>query len=429
MSELETLAMMPHDARRQAILTRSPEAVRTDWNLWASAGQRPPPGAWRIWALIAGRGYGKTRAGAEWVRGLAEANEDVRIALVGATMADARDVMIEGESGLLAVSPAATRPRWEPARGRLSWRSGAQAFVFSGEAPERLRGPSHHYAWCDEFAKWAYPQDAWDNLQLTMRLGSAPRTMVTTTPRTIPALRNLIAAPGVIVTNGRSAENCFLPEAFADHIRATYGGTRFGRQELDGQMIEDIADALWTRPLIEASRTRIRPELVRVVVGVDPPAGRNGDACGIVVCGLDREGIGYVIEDASVAGRAPEDWARAVVQAAARHRADLVVAEANNGGDMVGAVLTAADAGLPLALVHATRGKAARAEPVATLYTRNRVRHLHAFPELEDELCGLVSGGTYEGPGRSPDRADACVWALTNLMLGPARALPRVRVV
>ncbi len=402
------------------------------WDAMARPGQRPPSGDWRTWLLMAGRGFGKTRAGAEWIAEQAAGNGKLRIALVAATMAEARAVMVEGESGILSVVAEGGRPDWRASLGQLVWKSGAQAFIYSGANPELLRGPQHHVAWCDEIAKWACPRETWDNLQFGLRLGAVPRVLVTTTPRPVPLLRALLSDGNVAVTRGSTRDNVHLPGAFLDAMVAQYAGTRLGRQELDGELIEDVEGALWTRDMIEACRVREAAELVRVVIGVDPPAGTvsgsGGDVCGIIVCGLGRDGIGYVIDDASVAVRAPQDWALAVAQAAARHGADRVVAEANNGGKMVETVLRAADSGLPVRLVHASRGKAARAEPVALLYAAGKVRHIGAFPALEDELCGLISGGGYEGPGRSPDRADACVWGLSEFMLGKVRAGPRVRL-
>jgi phage terminase large subunit-like protein len=394
-------------------------AMLHDWRFWADSRQLPPPGDWRVWLMLAGRGFGKTRAGAEWVRSVAEADGSARIALIGATIGDVRRVMIEGESGVLAVSPAATRPKWEPSRGRLAWRSGAQAFVYSGENPDALRGPQHSHAWGDELAKWAYPQASWDMLMMGLRMGAQPRAMVTTTPRPIALLRALRDAVDTVTVTGGTQHNRLLPPSFVAAMIADYGGTRLGRQELDGELIEDLAGALWTRAMIEACRVRALPPLMRVVVAVDPSASIGGDACGIVAVALGSDGLGYVLEDATVSGVGPEGWARAVAACAARHGADRVVAEKNNGGEMVKSVLIAADAGLPVRLVHASRGKVARAEPVAALYEGGRVRHLGAFPELEDELCGLIAGGGYEGPGRSPDRADALVWGLSELMVRP----------
>ena len=401
---------------------------------WLHPGQHPPPGDWRVWMMLAGRGFGKTFAGAHWVHERAtEGGRGTRIALVGATLSDVREVMIEGESGLLATAPTARRPVWLPTRGVLIWPNGATASVYSGESPDGLRGPQHDFAWCDELAKWPYPQDSWDNLMMGLRSGDQPQAIVTTTPRNIALIRALKVQEDVVVTGGGTADNGGLPRAFRRAMLRDYGGTRLGRQELDGELIEDVEGALWTRDMLEACRVRPEagrlPDLVRVVIGVDPPATATGDACGIIVAGLGRDGHCYVIEDASVARASPQVWAAAVAQAAARHHADRVVAEGNNGGDMVTSVLRAADAALPVVRVNAQHSKSARAEPVSLAYARGEVHHLGAFPALEDELCGMLAGGGYEGPGRSPDRADGCVWAVSEAMAGRGNAGPRVRVV
>jgi phage terminase large subunit-like protein len=397
------------------------EAMFAHWPSWARADQLAPADeAWRVWLMLAGRGFGKTRAGAEWVRGIAEADGAARIALVGATMAEARSVMVEGESGLLAIAPAGQRPVWEPSLRRLRWPGGAMATLFAATEPDGLRGPQHSHAWCDEIAKWPQAVTAWDILAMGLRLGERPRAVATTTPRPVPLVRSLVGREDVRVTRGRTVDNrAHLPPDYLAAMAESYGGTRFGRQELDGELIEEIEGALWSRDLIERCRMGEAPRLVRVVIGVDPPAGAGpgSDACGIVVVGLGSDECGFVIEDASVQGLSPEGWARAVASAAARHRADRVVAEANNGGAMVESVLRAVEAGLPVRLVHASRGKVARAEPVAALYEKGRVRHVGAFPALEDEMAGLLTGGGYAGPGRSPDRADALVWALSSLLL------------
>lgn len=390
---------------------------------WARSAQLPPDGEWRVWLIRAGRGFGKTRAGAEWVSAFARVTPGARIALVGATADDARRVMIDGASGLKAVARSAEPVRWNAGARELRFASGACAYTYSAEAPEGLRGPEHHAAWCDELAKWRRGGGAaWDNLAMGLRLGDWPRVLVTTTPRPTALMRRVLALPGLVDTRGRTRDNPHLPASFVAAVEAQYGGTRLGRQELDGEMIEDVQGALWSRKLIERCRTGKLPELVRVVVGVDPPAGTldgtGGDACGIVAIGKGRDEVAYVIEDASVAATSPEGWARAVAACAGRVGADRVVAEANQGGAMVGSLLLAADAGLPVTLVHASRGKAARAEPVSLLYERGKVRHAGVFAALEDELCGLVAGGGYQGPGRSPDRADALVWAVSALMLG-----------
>ncbi|MEZ0244648.1 MAG: DNA-packaging protein [Sphingomonas sp.] len=398
------------------------------WWQWSLTAQRSPPGDWRVWLIRAGRGFGKTRAGAEWVSELARRDPEARIALVGATLEDARAVMVDGVSGLRAVARRDEAVTWLRGRGELTFSSGARAFVYSAAAAEKLRGPEHNAAWCDELAKWPAGTGgaAWDNLMLGLRLGADPRTLVTTTPQQVALMQRVRAMPGTVETRGRTRDNPWLARSFVEAMTAEYGGTRKGRQELDGEMLEDAEGALWTREMIEGCRVAALPELVRVVVGVDPPASASGDACGIVAVGLGRDGCGYVIEDASVAGASPERWARAVAGCAARHRAERVVAEKNPGGEMVASVLRAADAGLPLRLVHASRGKSARAEPVALLYEAGKVKHVGAFPALEDELCGLLAGGGYAGPGSSPDRADALVWAMSELMLGK-RATARIR--
>lgn len=392
------------------------------WRAWAHGGQIAPPGDWRIWLIRAGRGFGKTRAGSEWMNEQARHMPDGRFALVGATLDEVRRVMIEGRSGLIATARADRRPVWRASGRELRFPSGAIAFAYSADSPEGLRGPEHHLAWCDELGKWGRGGEAaWDNLAMGLRLGERPRVLVTTTPRQTPLMRRVMALPGVIETRGRTRDNPHLPASFVAAMEAEYGGTRLGRQELDGELIDDVAGALWTRATIEACRGRKPRNVVRVVVGVDPPASADGDACGIVAVALDAADVGHVLEDASAAGLSPEGWAHAVAKCAARHGADKVVAEKNQGGDMVRSVLRAADVAMPVKLVHASRGKAARAEPVATLYEAGRVKHARRFPALEDELCGLTAGGGYEGPGRSPDRADALVWALTELMLGRRR--------
>ncbi len=398
------------------------------WICWAHAEQLPPAWHWRVWLLMAGRGFGKTRAGAEWVHHVAQ-TPGARIALVGASEEEVRRVMIEGSSGILNCAPIGGKPVWEPSRGTVTFPSGAQAFVYSAANPDSLRGPEHDYAWCDELAKWAKDEATWDNLRMGMRRGKRPQIVVTTTPKARPLIKKLLAAPTTAVTRGRTADNCHVPQRYIDDLNENYGGTKLGRQEMDGEMIEDIEGALWMRDMIEGCRVETVPDLRRIVVAVDPPASAGGDACGIVCVGLSADDVGYVIEDASVSGLSPEGWAGVVAEVAARHGADRVVAEANNGGDMVASVLRAADSGLPVKLVHASRGKVARAEPVAALYGRGRVRHVGAFAGLEEELCGLVVGGGYEGPGRSPDRADALVWAVTELMLGRRVAEPRCRLV
>ncbi len=429
----EQLIALPAAERLNRLrrLTRAQaELLRYKWDLWSRAEQRPPPGDWTTWLIMAGRGFGKTRAGAEWVRAAAR-DPDARIALVGASLGEVRAVMVEGDSGVLSVCPPGQLPVYEPSLRRLQWPSGAQATLYSAAEPEALRGPQHSHAWCDEIAKWDNAGEravrAWDNLMLGLRLGEHPRVLATTTPRAVPLLRRVRADPATVCVTGASEANRdHLPARFLDGIRRAYGSTALGRQELDGELLDDIDGALWTRALLEQCRTEMAPAAPRrTVVAVDPPASATGDACGIVVATLGADGLAYVLADASVEHASPERWARAVAHAAREWQADRVVAEANQGGAMVASVLRAADVSLPLKLVHASRGKVARAEPVAALYEAGRVRHAGVFARLEDELCGLMAGGTYAGPGRSPDRADALVWALTELMLGQ-RARPRI---
>jgi phage terminase large subunit-like protein len=413
-------------------------AVAQSWASWALDGQKPTRKDWRVWLIMAGRGFGKTRAGAEWVSVQARLNPGLRVALIGATAAEVEAVMVRGESGLMAVARAEEELLYYPTRGLVQFGNGALAFAYSGANPDKLRGPEHHIAWCDELAKWEKPDETWDNLILTLRAGEDPRVVVTTTPKPIALLERLREDPDTVVTGGRTRDNPHLPGAFVEGVTARYGGTRLGRQELDGELIEDVEGALWTRELVERclstahldfARRSARDErefFVRVVIGVDPPVKAGGDACGIVAVGLGADGIGYVLGDHTVSGLSPEGWARAVAAAAAAHGADRVVAEANQGGDMVESVLRAADCALPLRLVHATRGKVARAEPVAALFEAGRARFAGAFPELEDELCAISAGAGYQGPGRSPDRADAMVWAMHALMLAPKK-VPMVR--
>ncbi len=422
---LERLALLPRKERDRMLERMSDSEIRVFnewWERWAHDGQFWPDTDWRIWLIRAGRGFGKTRAGAEWVSQMARDVPGARFALVGATLEDARRVMVEGPSGLLAVAREGETLAWRATAGELVFESGARALVYSAEAPEKLRGPEHDFAWADELAKWSAGcgDAAWDNLMMGMRRGERPRVVVTTTPRPVKLMRRVMAIPRPALheTRGRTRDNIHLPRSFVEAMLAEYAGTGLGRQELDGEMIDDVAGALWPRALIERQRRAIEVPLVRVVVGVDPPAGTEGDACGIVAVGLGEDRQGYVLADASVAGLRPEGWAAAVADCAARFEAECVVAEKNQGGAMVESVLRAAETGLPIRLVHASRGKAARAEPVALLYEKGVVWHAGVFADLEAELAGLQASGGYEGPGRSPDRADALVWAVTELMLG-----------
>jgi predicted phage terminase large subunit-like protein len=381
------------------------------WPLNARPDQLAPTGDWSAWLVKAGRGWGKTRVGAEWVRSIA--TPGARIALIGPTAADVRDVMIEGESGILSVCEPWNLPTYEPSKRRLTWPSGAMATAYSAEEPDRLRGPQHTHAWADEAAAWARP-DTWDMLMMGLRLGEHPRVVVTTTPKMVPLMRSIQSMPGLIVTRGRTIDNASnLAPSFVTGLMARYEGTRLGRQELEGEDLDDNPDALWQREGIDACRVREAPELARVVVAIDPAATSkdSSDETGIVVAGLGADGRGYVLADRS--GRfKPDAWARRAVEAFHEHRADRIVAEGNQGGEMVAHVLTTVEQGLPIRIVHATRGKLTRAEPIAALYEQGRVSHVGSLPQLEDQLCTWTPGGS------SPDRLDALVWALTELMLG-----------
>jgi phage terminase large subunit-like protein len=404
---------------------------------WMTPGQAPPPGlpdgtAWRTWLIVGGRGFGKTRAGAEWVLARAcEGDRDTRIALVAGGIDEARRVMVEGPSGLLSCARAGDIADWTPSRRELRFGSGALASLYSGASGAMLRGPEHDFAWCDEVAKWADAEEAWDNLQLGLRRGLHSRAVVTTTPRAGSIVARLAAEPDCVVTGGGSGANPFLPRAYLRAIERRYAGTRRGAEELDGLILADVEGSLWPAALIAARRTdrdpgRLAESARRVVVGVDPPTSAGG-TCGIVVAAMlgdDSADVSWaVLEDASVGGASPEGWAAAVAAAAERWGADRVIAERNQGGDMVRSVLRAARAGLPVRLVHAARGKVARAEPVAALFENGQAVFAGRFPLLEAELTGLQAGGGYAGPptgsgGASPDRADAMVWALSELALG-----------
>jgi phage terminase large subunit-like protein len=427
------LAKAPRPVRERIIKQMCPNhalAIDVAFENWAHANQLPPSGeGWRTWLMMAGRGFGKTRAGAEWVSGLARSRPGVRIALVGASIADARSIMVEGVSGILAVAEMRKRRvRWEPSIGRLVWPNGSQAQIFSGDHPDGLRGPEHDFAWADELAKWRDAEEAWDNLQMSLRRGPRARALITTTPRPLRLLEKIQADQWTVTTKGRTDENINLDPGFVKVMLATYGGTRLGRQELEGKLDLEAEGSLWPRELLARCRFGGElPPLDRVVVGVDPPAGagERSDACGIVVAGSSG-GRFYVLADESVRGLRPEGWSSRVAMAADRWNAGLVVAEANNGGAMVESVLKAADSGLKVRLVHASRGKVARAEPIALMFENGRVVLAGGFSTLEDELAGMVAGGDYEGPGKSPDRADAMVWALTALS-ETRSGVPRVR--
>ncbi len=422
------LASLPEEERfvRLGALTDEQKAsLRWNWRFWAREEQLEPEGDWLTWLILAGRGFGKTRTLAETVRGWAcgstplQAGRYKRIALIAETAADARDVIVEGESGLLAVHPRDFRPMYEPSKRRITWPNGAIATLYNATEPDQLRGPQHDAAACDELAKWREADDTWSNLMLGLRLGDAPRCVVATTPRPITLLRKLIADAKTVTTRGRTADNAVnLAEPFLRTVEERYGGTRLGRQELNGEMLDDMPGALWKRSWLEEGR-RTKPEtLDRVVVAIDPAAsaGETADETGIVCAGVaqdpDKIRRGYVLEDCSVRG-SPEEWARAAVAAYDRWDADRIIAEANNGGEMIQTVIRTVRPGMFVELVHASRGKAVRAEPISALFEQGRVHLCGAFPELEDQLCSFTPW--IDRSKGSPDRADAMVWALSAL--------------
>jgi len=437
------LASAPQETRKAFLESLSEAALLAlPWlfEFWALDHQMPPGGDWRTWAVLGGRGAGKTRAGAEWVRAEVEGSRPAdpgrarHVALVGETYDQAREVMVFGESGILAVSPPDRRPRWEATRRRLIWPNGAVAQIFSASEPEALRGPQFDAAWADELAKWKRAEEAWDMLQFALRLGANPRQVVTTTPRNLSLLKRVLSNASTVSTHAPTEANrAFLADSFIDEVRARYAGTRLGRQELDGELLEEAEGALWTLSGIEAARIATAPPLSRIVVAIDPPVTGHdaSDECGIVVVGADTEGPVHhwqavVLEDASLRAAHPQGWAEAAIAAMERHGAERLIAEVNQGGDLVESVIRQIDPLIPFRAVRASRGKAARAEPVAALYEQGRVRHLPGLDALEDQMVRMTLRGN-AGRG-SPDRLDALVWALHELMILPAGRWLRPRL-
>lgn len=396
-------------------------SLADDWIAKARPSQLPPPGGWSVWLLMAGRGFGKTRAGIGWVRSKYLAGCG-RIALIGPTVADVRDVLIEGPSGILAASPNHDRPLFEPSKRRISWSNGAIATTYSADEPERLRGPEHDALYADELGSWKDPA-AWSNAMFGLRVGKNPQACVTTTPRPTKLLRELVAreGKGVVITRGRTVENeANLSPVFLSQIVGKYQGTRLGRQELDGELLTDVEGALWKQSDIDDTRIDAAklPELTRIVVAIDPAvkSTEGSDETGIVVAGIDAQKHGYVLADLS--GRyTPDEWARKAVKAYEDWKADRIIGEANNGGEMIETTLRSVSRNIPYRAVHASRGKTTRAEPVSALYEQKKIHHVGAFQELEDQLCAFTSGFDRNRSGYSPDRLDALVWALSELLV------------
>ena len=411
------------------------------FDFWAMPHQLPPEGTWRSWVILGGRGAGKTRAGAEWVRAQVEGSRPNdsgrcrRIALVGETLDQVREVMVFGDSGILACSPPDRRPEWHATRRMLNWPNGATAQAFSAHDPESLRGPQFDGAWVDELAKWKKGHDTWDMLQFALRLGDDPRVCVTTTPRNVGVLKDLLKLSSTVVTHAPTEANAAnLATSFLEEVRIRYAGSRLSRQELDGILVEDAEGALWTGALLEGARVSTLPEMDRIVVAIDPAttSSEGSDACGIMVVGAVTRGPvqdwqAFVLEDASTTGLGPFQWAGHALAAMRRWDADRLVVEVNQGGDMIEALVRQIDPLVPFRKLHASRSKAARAEPVAALYEQGRVFHHGDLGDLEDQMCAMTAQG-YAGKG-SPDRLDALVWALHELIIAPSAKWqqPRVR--
>jgi phage terminase large subunit-like protein len=420
------LLATPRAERVRLISQMSPEEAEEiyfDWSVWGRPDQQPPDGDWVYWLILAGRGAGKTRAGAETVRSWARSHPIVN--LIGATRDDAREIMVTGESGILAICSQDERPRYARASDRLEWPNGSVSQIFSAEEPDRLRGKQHMKLWLDELAAWRDP-DAFDQAMLGLRLGDRPQAVITTTPRPTKLIKQLASDKYAIVTRGTTFENArFLARAFLDRIAARFEGRAIGRQELYAEIVEDAPGALWTRALIERQRLPLDlspAEYAEIVVGVDPPArsGAKADECGIVVVARTAGGIVHVLADLTTQGETPGEWSARVVAAYRRFAANRVVAEINNGGEMVAEVLRQNDPNLPVRNVTATRGKFLRAEPVAAAYERGLVFHLGVFTKLEDQLCTLTPDFDSRAAGYSPDRADALVWEVADLISPPS---------
>ena len=414
----KALTALPRDVAERLIHT---------WEWWARPDQLPPSTDWFTWLLLGGRGNGKTRTINEWLLQRVRAGTARRIALIAKTPADIRDTVIEGESGLVTIAHPSERPLYEPSKRRLTWPNGAVALAFSAYEPDQLRGPQFDTAICDEVAAWKYPRLTWDNLMFGLRLGDDPRCAAATTPKPIALLKEIIADPDTAVTRGSTYANRLnLAPTFFRKVVARYEGTRTGRQEIYAELLEESEGALWVRANLDAGRIAAdaMPELQRIVVAIDPAAtaNENSDETGIVAAGRGIDGHGYVLADGSER-LSPAAWAARAVNLLTDWSGDRIVAEVNNGGDMVEHTLRTSDRNVPYKGVHASRGKRTRAEPIAALYEQGKMHHVGAFPELEDQLC------TWEPTtgASSPDRLDALVWAFTELF--PVEGEPRARVI
>ena len=392
--------------------------ARAEWLKAARPAQITPRGEWATWLILAGRGWGKTRTGAEDAAWFGLSNPGSRIAVIAPTYSDARDTCIEGDSGLRKIIPPECIEAWNRSLGELILKNETRYKLFAAEEPERLRGPQHHRAWCDELGAWRYAE-AWDQLLFGLRLGLMPQAVVTTTPKPTPIVRALIRAPKTIITRGNTFDNAAnLAPSALEQLKLKYEGTRLGRQELNAEILDDVPGALWMRDNIDKTRLTKAPQMARVVVAIDPSGTKgqsdNGDSIGIVVAGKGVDGRAYILADRTCK-LSPDGWGKRAVNAYREFNADRIVAERNYGGAMVEHVLRSVDQRIPYKEVTASRGKIVRAEPVAALYEQGRVSHIGPMPELEDQMRAMAPDG-YLGEG-SPDRVDALVWALTELML------------
>jgi len=407
------------------------------WEFWARDKQLPPPyeGNWVHWLILAGRGFGKTRTGAEWVRDLVQTGRAKYIACVAPTAADVRNTMVEGESGLLAVFPPDERPAYEPSKRRVTFKNGAIATLFSADEPERFRGPQHDAAWLDELCAWRYPDFAFDMLMFGLRLGEKPRTCITTTPKPTKLIKRLVGDKDTFVTRGTTYDNLEnLASTFKKAVVDRYEGTRLGRQELNAEILDDVAGALWSRSAIDNLRLTKQEyekyvELVRIGVAIDPPAtsGASADECGIVVVGMDDDGMGYVLADETTQGMSPNEWAKHTCDMVNKYNADYIIAEVNQGGDMIKTIIKGINSNVIIKEVRATKGKATRAEPISALYEQGKVRHIGTHGKLEDQMCVFTMDFDKKSMGFSPDRVDALVWGLTDIMQINKKSQIRIR--
>lgn len=422
-SLISSLVSLTENARqkvKESLTEEQALELLYDWKTWARSSQLAPDGDWLTWLVLAGRGFGKTRTASEWVRDEVTAKRASRIALIGETQKDLEEVMVFGESGIMSVFPPHQKPKVTKKPIRIEFHTGAIATGYNATEPDQLRGPQFDLAVCDELAKWRYARETWDQLQFGLRLGKRPRQIITTTPRPLPLLKEILAAQTTVVTRGITMDNrANLASSFIQAITDKYAGTRLGRQELSAEILDDVPDALWTRAALDRDRIKPAqlPTLKRVVVAIDPAAKKNeqpeeGAATGIIVAGVGEDGRGYVLDDATCR-ETPNGWARKAISCFDRYDGDRIVGEINNGGEMVESTIRVVRPGVPFKSVHASKGKWTRAEPIAALYEQGRISHVGTFAALEDEMVNFGPNGMVGEA--SPDRVDALVWACTEL--------------